>query len=130
MHCLHVVLCFDVWKPLNACPRPAGCIVYLVKFMLQVVKYKHHMILLGIKYCKQHIAPLTLLKWCDLQSPHVPIFGVQFLCKSSLVPSRARSNAQTSSGDDARVSWSQKCYPAKILTGQSESRRCIIALKQ
>ena len=58
MCCLHAVLCFDVWKPLNTCPRPAGCVVYLVKFMLQVVKYKHHVILLGlkiIKCCKQHI---------------------------------------------------------------------------
>ena len=62
MRCLHAVLCFDVWKPLNTCPRPADCIMYLVKFMLQVVKYKHHMILLGPKIvgcCKQHIVPLN-----------------------------------------------------------------------
>ena len=25
---------------------------------------------------------LTSLEWCDLQSPHVPIFGVQTFCKS------------------------------------------------
>ena len=65
MRCLHAVLYFDVWKPLNACPRPAGCIVYLVKFMLQVVKYKHHMILLGpkiVRGCKQHIVPLKTRK--------------------------------------------------------------------
>ena len=45
----------------------------------------------------------------------------------SLVPSRARANAQTPSGDNARVSWARKCYPAKILAGQSESTSCIIA---
>ena len=62
--CLHAVLCFDVWKPLNACPRPVDCIVNLVKFMLQVVKYKHHMILLGpkiVRCCKQRIVPLNSL---------------------------------------------------------------------
>ena len=35
----------------------------------------------------------------------------------SLVPSRARANAQTPSGDNARVSWARKCDPAKILVG-------------
>ena len=45
------------------------------------------------------------------------------------MPSRARANAQTPSGDNARVSWARKCDPAKILAGQSESRSCIIVLK-
>ena len=49
------------------------------------------------------------------------------LCNTSLVPSRARANAQTPSGDNARVSWARKCDPAKILAGQSESTSCIIA---
>ena len=52
---------FDVWKPLSACSRAAGCIEYLVKFMLQVVKYKHHMIFWDSKIiscCKQCIVPL------------------------------------------------------------------------
>ena len=72
-HCLytpHAVLCFDVWKPLNACPRPAGCIAYLVKFMLQVVKYKHHMILLGpkiVRCCKQHIVPLKIIHFVFIE---------------------------------------------------------------
>ena len=46
---------------------------------------------------------------------------------TGLAPSRARANAQTPSGDNARVSWARKCYPAKILAGQSESTSCIIA---
>jgi len=41
--------CFDVWKPLGAYSRAAGCIEHLVKFMLQVLKYKHHMIFWGPK---------------------------------------------------------------------------------
>ena len=45
----------------------------------------------------------------------------------NLVPSWARTNVQTPSGDNARVSWAWKCNPAKILSGQSESMSCTIA---
>ena len=44
----------------------------------------------------------------------------------SLEPSRACTNVQTPSGDNAQISWAQKCDPAKILAGQSELRSCTI----
>ena len=49
------------------------------------------------------------------------------LSSVSLVPSLARANAQTLSGDNPPVSWARKCDPAKIWAGQSESTSHMIA---
>ena len=48
----------------------------------------------------------------------------------SFVPSRACTNAQTLSGDNARVSWARNCDPLKILAAKIEElHNCLITVK-